>query len=173
MTVERILPAGVLRELERQDSQEALLVFLSFYSDRLYEPIRVVSDVENFILDGEEYQAFDFDINLMSDNDGPPRAKLTILNVDERIGEAVLASTTPIRMDMQIVAMSEFNLKNTPRTELNNPSPRVYKAQHLRLAEVKGDLLKVTGTIVSWDYTQESWPAIKATQDRYPGLFWS
>lgn len=173
MTISRIIPQGVNRELDLQESREALIVFLTFHHDNLHEPLRIVSDPENFILDGNEYQAFNFDLNLPSDNDGPPRAKLTIVNIDERIGRAILASTAPIRLDIEVVALSEFNLSEFPRTEKEVPSARVYKASHLRLIEVTGNVVQVTGTIASWDYTQESWPAPRATEDNFPALFWS
>lgn len=173
MTVERDLPLSVIREIERQCSEEAYVVFMTIYHDDLHDPIPVVSDPENFVLDGLEYQGFEFKVTLLSDNDDAPQARLSIMNVDERIGQAVLESTSPVNLTIQVIPLSEFNMNTYPRTELDNPSLRAYRATHLRLTDVAGDLMQITGTIKSWDYSQESWPSIKATQSRFPGLYWS
>jgi len=173
MTIQRNIPQAVLRELQREDSEEALLVFLTIYNVRLYEPIRVVSDPENFILDGKEYQGFEFNISLLSDDDSAPKANLSIQNTDERISRAILETTEPIYLDLQVIALSEFDMTQYPRTEKSNPSVRTYRAKYLRLTDVTGNSLSMTGTLRSWDYTQETWPALKATEDRFPALFWS
>lgn len=173
MTIQRNVPQSVISEIEKQASEEALLVFLEIYHEDLMEPIRVVSDPENFVLDGVEYVGFDFRINILSDNDSAPQARLTIMNVDERIGQAVQRSTSPVNLNIQILPMSEFNIDVVPRTQLNTPAIRVYRAPHLRLSEVTGDLMQISGKITSWDYSQEPWPALKATESRFPGLFWS
>jgi hypothetical protein len=171
--IERNLPQSVIREIEKETSEEALIVFLTIYQANLFEPIRVVSDPENFVLDGKEYTGFEFNVNLLSDDDSPPQAKLTIANVDERIGQAILASTSPVNLSIEIIPLSEFNLNTYPRQEKDTPSLRVYRATHLRLTDVTGDLMAIQGTIRSWDYSQEPWPSIKATQSRFPALFWS
>lgn len=57
-----------------------------------------------------------------------------------------------------------------PYTSLGTP-PIEYTANHLFLVNVSVNAMTVTGDVVSWDYTQDTWPARRATQDRYPGLF--
>lgn len=169
---QRLIPQGVRRELERQETAEFLLVFLTLYHVALAEPIRVVCDPENFILDGNEYQGFNFEISLLTDSESMPTARLTIQNVDRKIGDAVLKSVEPVRLDIEVIAGSEFDLTVVPRTELD-ATPRIYTAKYLRLTEVEGNALALTGTIRSWDYMQETWPALRATENRFPGLFWS
>lgn len=46
-----------------------------------------------------------------------------------------------------------------------------YSANHLRLANVSVDAMTITGDVISRDYSQDSFPARLATQDRYPGLY--
>lgn len=173
MTIQRNLPQSVVTEIEKQVSEEAYLVFLTFYHQDLHDPIRVVSDPESFVLEGAEYVGFEFDINLLSDGNSPPQAKLRIANVDERIGQAVLATSSPVNLTLEIIPLSEFDLNTYPRQSINPNPLRVYRASHLRLSDVTGDLIQITGTIKSWDYSQEPWPSLKATQNRFPGLFWS
>ena len=173
MITKRDLTQSIISEIEKQVSEEAFLTFLTIYHEDLHEPIRVVSDPENFILDGNEYVGFKFDINLLSDNDSPPKAKLSIANIDEQIGRAVLRSTSPVNLSMEVIPLSEFDMNTYPRTALNVDVIRAYRAPHLRLIDVTGDVMQVSGTIKSWDYSQEPWPALKATENRFPGLFWS
>lgn len=48
---------------------------------------------------------------------------------------------------------------------------RMYQARYLYLTEVNGDPLSLSGRIRSWDYSQEPYPGVFATQDRCPALF--
>lgn len=168
----RLIPSQVRREIDRQESGEFYLVFLDLKHSKLAEKIRVVSDPENFILDGNEYIGFEFNINLLTDTEQMPTARLSVQNVDRRIGEAVLNSTDPVRIEIQVIAGSQFDLSVFPRVALDDPVERIYRAKSLYLVDVKGDALSLSGTIKSWDYTQETWPALRATQERFPGLYW-
>lgn len=161
------------RELDRQESAEFYLVFLTITHRSLTTPIRVVCDPENFVLDGQEFQGFDFEIKLLTDSESAPKAQLSVQNVDRKIGDAIHSISDPARLEFQIIPGSEFDLSVFPRVELSpNSSERLYRAKQLYLTEVEGDALNLTGTIRSWDYTQETWPGIRATQQRFPGLFW-
>ncbi len=167
----RILPPEVLRELNRQESAELLLVFMTITHPTLTDVIRVVSDPRDFMLDGNQHIGFRFDIRLLTDNEAAPFAQLTIQNVDKRIPIALLEVNQPARVHIQVIAGSECNLEEAPCTELGKNTPRVYNAPMLYLTEVEGDAMQITGRIVSWDYTQELWPGMMATKDRFPGLF--
>lgn len=169
----RTIPDAVRRELDRQESAEVLLVFLTISHNTLDAPIRVVSDPRNFVLDDETYQGFQFEVKLLSDSENAPYAELAIQNVDRRIGQAILDIETPARLHIQIVAGSEFNLDDNPCTEIGGAgsATRVYSAPQLFLTEVECTALQITGRIVSWDYTLELWPGMAATKNRLPGLF--
>lgn len=169
----RVIPDSVRRELDRQDSSEVMLVFLTVTHAELAAPIRVVSDPRNFILDNNEYIGFEFDIRILNDTENPPFSQLTIQNVDKKISEGILTARNPARINIEVIAGSEFNLDDNPCTEKDGvgSAQRTYKAPHLFLTEVEGNALSISGRIVSWDYTQELWPGLLATQDRLPGLF--
>lgn len=169
----RSVPAEVLRELNRQESAELLLVFLDITHPELSDVVRVVSDPRDFMLDGNLYIGFRFDIRLLTDNESAPFAQLTIQNVDKRIPTALLDVNQPSRINIDVIAGSEFNLDESPCTESNGSgtAERVYRAPQLYLTEVEADAMQITARIVSWDYTQELWPGMMATKDRFPGLF--
>jgi len=172
MTIARDIPDGVRRELEREESAEFYLVFLTLRHSRLGTPVRVVSDPKDFVLDGQTYTGFVFRIELLTDTEGMPTAQLAVQNVDRRIGEAVLSAEGAPRIDIDVIAGSEFDLTADPRTELSaGNSARVYAAPGLYLTEVEADALEVRGRLRSWDYTQETWPGLRVTEDRFPGLY--
>lgn len=169
----RVLPDHVRRELDRQESAETTVVFLTIEHAELPEPIRVVSDPRNFVLDGFTHIGFYFDITVLSDGEGPPYASLTVQNADKRVSEGILSAVTPARVKIEVIAGSNFNLEDNPCTEIGGPNTaeRIYSAPHLFLTEVEANVLTVQGRLVSWDYTQELWPGIMATKNRLPGLF--
>lgn len=169
----RTLPPELLRELNRQESAELLLVFMTITHPTLTDVIRVVSDPRSFVLDGETHVGFRFDIRLLTDNEAAPFAQLTIQNVDKRIPTALLNVNQPARVHIQVIAGSEFDLNAEPCGELGGPgsAQRIHDSPMLYMTEVEADAIQITARIVSWDYTQELWPGMMATKDRFPGLF--
>ena len=169
----RTMPEQVLRELNRQESSELVLLFLTITNPELADPIRVVSDPRDFILDDNQFIGFQFNISPLSDNEEAPFSQLTIQNVDKRVGEGILLLSTPPRLKIEIISGTQFNLDDNPCTEKegSGTAERIYSAPQLFLTEVDANVLEITGRIVSWDYTQEVWPGMMATQDRFPALF--
>jgi hypothetical protein len=170
--MQRNIPANILSQILKQETDELFLLFVRLRHSALTEDIRVVTDSENYILDGFEYQGFQFSIKILSDSEGVPSAQIEVQNVDRRQGEAVLRAVDPVRAELQIIAGSEFDMTEFPRIALNDPVNRIYRARGLYLTNVECTLSRMTGTLRSWDYTQETWPAVRAVQEKFPGLFW-
>lgn len=166
----RALSGALRRQLNLQESGEAILAFLTITHADLAEPITVVGDGVDYVWDAVTYVGFPFRFALLSDEEGPPRCQIEVQNVDRKIGDALRALPSPARLRLELVAASEFDQTADPRTPLGTP-PIEYSASHLFLVNVSVDAMTVTGDVVSWDYTQDTWPARRATQDRYPGLF--
>jgi hypothetical protein len=167
----RTLSASLKRVLGSQEQDEALICFLTITHALLSDPVRVCSDTVDYVWNGATFIGFPFDLQILSDNDEPPTAKLSIQNVDRRIGEAVQLLDSPARLRIDVLAASWFNASATPRVALGDTPFADYTADKLFLTNVKADALAVSADIVSWNYTQEIWPGIRATQDRLPGLF--
>ena len=110
MATARSIPTGYQREIERAQSQEHVLVFMTFDADTLATPIRVVNDPKDHTYGGETYTEFMFDIEILSDTDQPPRAQVSVQNVDRQIGEALRQTTDPIRCTITICPGSEFDV---------------------------------------------------------------
>jgi hypothetical protein len=171
MTYSRDLPADVIREINRQESPEFYLVFLRVNHRSIFETIRVVNDTKDFELGGFVYSKFAFGIELLTDGEGMPTARIIMQNVDRSIGEAVLNADSPAKLEIDVIAGSQFDLTLDPREPFSEPVEYVYQAKHLMLVDVEGDTIQLTGTLKTWDYTQEVWPGMRGTQNRFPGLF--
>lgn len=171
MSIKRDIPATARTAYDEQESEVFPIVFLTIRHPTLMQPIRVVSDPEYFMLGGHEYIGFTFDITILSDTEAPPISRLSIQNVDRIIGRTVLRATDTIRMDMLIINSDQFDLTATPRVPLGDPE-YVYRARQLHLTDVDGDTIRLSGTLRTWNYTQETWPAQRATENRTPGLYW-
>lgn len=167
---ERTLTTGFRREAEKETSAELLLIFLEVTHPALSEPIRVVNDPKDFIYRGFLYSKSSFELQLLTDNERPPVGRLAVPNVDQRMGNTLRTMTDPARLRMDVLSGSQFNLTVDPRTA-NSPAYAEYIADYLYLIDVECDAMMFNARIASWDYTQELWPGVRATQDRLPGLF--
>jgi ABC-type tungstate transport system, periplasmic component len=178
------------RSAEANFADEVDLCFLTISHQSLADEIRVVWDTQNYVLDGETYIGFPFDINILSDDENPPTAQLAIQNVDPRIGDSVRALTSPPRIKITLMwsgasgqigaaildESSTSILDETSDTIRDNTntfssSNAIYEADRLFLINVSVDIMQITGTIVGWDYLQRVWPGPRASQQTFPGLF--
>ena len=161
---------GYVDDLQDEGSPNALLAFLTLRHENLSDPIRVVSDPTDFIVDGQTFIGLPFGFELLTDEDAPPTTKLVVQNVDRRIGEAIRPAVGRIEVALEVRSLADFDLTQSPRVPLA-PVPPIYAFQHFGLVDVTVTALTVEGTVMLRDYTQSPWPGKSATQSRCPGLF--
>lgn len=163
--------------IDTQESEVFPIVFLEIKHPSLSESVRIVQNGANIKLDAADpdsraYQGFDFDISILADSDKPPSAQLRVQNIDRQIGVVLLDISEPAIIDMRIFSSALFDESVTPHEPLAPNPVAEYTALNLYLidVEIKNDF--VTGTLKTWEYTQETYPTIFATEDRTPGLYW-
>jgi hypothetical protein len=156
-------------DLESVASPHALLAFLTLTHPRLAEPIRVVSDVFDYIWAGETYIGLPFGFQILSDNEGPPSTQIRIQNVDRRIGQALRTVPDRATVRVDVLSSADFDLSVDPRTEVGTPAA-IYAFRHFELVDVEVNAVEITGRVFLRDYAQEPWGR-SATQSRCPGLF--
>ncbi len=166
----RIVSTEFRRAAEARESGDVFLEFIRISHDALSDDIRCVNDIVDFMYAGELYAGCPFSLSLLTDTDQPPRAKITVQNVDRRIGEAIQAIDDAPNLEILVMSSADFDLSVKPRTPIGTPTVE-YAARFLRLENVEVDAMTVSADIASWDFTQEPWPAIRATKGRLPGLF--
>lgn len=166
----RPVSSEIRADLLSDAAPHALLGFLTLTHRNLVEPIRVVSDPMDFIVDGKTYLGCPFEFRLLTDDEQAPTTELRIQNVDRRIGEAIRSVTDRATVRLEARSTAEFDLSVMPRIELGTSSV-IYGFRHFDLIDVTVTPIDVSGTLMLRDYSQEPWPGKRATQTRCPGLF--
>lgn len=167
---ERSIPDSARVELERSNSPDALLAFLTITHGGLTEPIRVVSDVFNYIWAGEEYVGIPFGATPLTDTDQPPATEIRVQNIDRRIGKALEATNERAKVEVVLLSSADFDLTADPRTEIGTPA-EIYAFREFEMVDVSVDVMEVTARVMLRDFAQEPFPSVAATQDRLPGLY--
>lgn len=105
----RSITASFRKAVEANFSGDVDLVFLTISHPSLSDDIRVVMDNRNYSYNGHTYIGFPFDIQLLSDDEQPPKAQLAIQNVDSGIGEAIRTLVSPPRLKIELLSSADFN----------------------------------------------------------------
>lgn len=144
--------------LEDPDSSDVYLILIEISHATLGTPLRFANNTENIVSNGNTFTGFPFEIEIPGDENGPPRGRITIQNVDRKIGMAVRELTTPPRIRLQAVLASDLN---TVWLDF----------KHFWFRNIRGDAMQIQGDIDSWDFSVEPWPSRRLTKARFPGLF--
>uniref|UniRef100_UPI003BA98BB0 DUF1833 family protein n=1 Tax=Stappia sp. TaxID=1870903 RepID=UPI003BA98BB0 len=153
------MPSNVLiSAANAAQTDEVFLVLLEIDHPQLTEPVRLVSNTEDVVSNGDTYVGFPFEISLFNEDDQTPRAQIRVQNVDRRIGEVVRSLRSVASVAVSVVLASD-------------PDTIELDWIQAELRDVEGDAISVSATIAGQDYTTEPWPVTRATSDILPGLF--
>lgn len=172
MIIKRTLTESFRRSIDRQETEIFPIAFITLRHKSLTEPVRIVSNSENMIVAGNEYIGFEFSITILTDNDRPPRAQLEVQNVDRKIGAILLDIYDPPELELQIYSSDQFDESVIPHVAFDVDATFEYQALNLYLVDVSISGDTVSGVLKTWEYTQETYPSVFATEDRTPGLYW-
>jgi hypothetical protein len=166
--VSRSIPAAA--DVFAEASGDVWLPFLQIDHPALSEPIRVVSDVLSYTWGGATWLPYPFALARLTDEDAQPETRLIVQNIDRRLGSALRVLSGRASVSMWLLSSSDFDLTLDPREPLGTPTP-LYTFADYDLTDVTIDPIQITGRVTVRDYSTEPWPGIRATQDRFPGLF--
>ncbi len=142
-----------------QETSEVFILLLTIDHADLADPIRVCSDSVSVISRGETFINFPFDLSLPIDSsEGPPRAQLTIDNVDRQIVQAIRSITSPATVLMEIVLSTDLET-----VEMSWPDFEMISAEY--------DFLKVSGELTIEQFISEPWPQGRFLPSNFPGVF--
>ena len=139
-------------------TDEIAAVLLTLSHATLSPPIRVTDNGANITSGGDVFQTFPFEIQLPTDGESVPKAKLRIANIDRSIGQALDDIKTPIVVKIEIVLVS-------------SPSTIEKSWDQFELVNVTIDALAVEGDLVVRSRSSEPWPNVMVTPGRFPALF--
>lgn len=171
MTVERAFSVDLRDALNRRPGEAPVLAFLSLSHPDLSEPIRLVADAVDYVRGGVLWTGLLFDVVLLAETDRMPEARLSIPNVDSRIGATLRTLSGPVVVAIELVAGADFDAATTPRQEIG-AAEVIYAARTLRLYGVEVDAATASGVLRRRGTPDsEPWPLTSATQDLTPGVF--
>ncbi|MCU0909793.1 MAG: DUF1833 domain-containing protein [Rhodobacteraceae bacterium] len=156
-------------ELEAEANPHAQLPFLEITHSGLTRPIRVVSDVFDYVWRGHTWLGLPFEIDLLTDGDAPPEARVRVQNTDRRIGEALRTMPDRAQLALSLLSSADFDLSVNPRVEVGTAAV-IYGYAHFELVDVDADATQLVGRIFLRDLAQEIY-GFAATEARAPGLF--
>jgi hypothetical protein len=168
----RSIPIASRRQFEDVSSDDACLLFVKISHHDLVDPIRLVLDNADFVMDGETWNRSYFELELLTDDDKPPKAQFRFPNVDRQPINMLANVVDAPTVEFQLIPASYFDLTVEPRTVLPDVTVEpVYSAAALFLNDTSTTDVDVSGSLRGYDLRQESWPSLRATQDRLPGVF--
>lgn len=169
---------------DAQATGDVILIFVTISHPTLVDPIRVVSEDEggvsyfngavvNYRYDGNLYLGCPFKLTFVTDNDQPAQAQVTVPNVDRVIGEKVLGLTSPPTFDIAVMMASNFDDlydEDNARNPIGTPDIDV-EANFLFLRNVKGNVMQLTGDLMTYDIGNEPYPPIRTIKSKTPALY--
>ncbi len=142
-----------------EETGDGLLILLTIDHSSLSSPIRVTHNTVNISSRGDDFIAFPFDLALpTNDSDSPPRAQLVIDNVSREIGQVLRQITSTASVLIEVV-------------QLLDPDVLEFSFPELNLINIRLDVAKVTGDLVSEDLQVTSYPTHTFSPAEFPGLF--
>ena len=155
----RPLSPNGLRAVLAPATDDVFVPLLEIDHPSLAAPIRVAGCTENVTSNGNLYIGYQFEVALPTDKRGePPRAEVTIDNVDRQIVEALDALEGPPTVTIRVVRLSE-------------PDVIEYEAPGLLMFRASADIGKVTGHLSLIDERVEPYPCGTFAPGRFPGGF--
>lgn len=101
------MPSQTFRtQTAKSVSDDPTLALLTIDHSSLDAPLLFVNNTENVVSNGETFVAAPFAVTLPGDGDTIKSAKLTIQNIDQEIGETILALSDAATITIQIVLAS-------------------------------------------------------------------
>lgn len=168
----REIPIITLRALQQEASDDATILFVSIRHPALDGVIRLVGDGEDFVLDGQTFHKGGFELSLLTDEESPPTASFSFPNVKRDLMARMETVTDPAGIQFEAYSSAYFDTNKVPRTAKAGMVPQpFYQARHLWLTDVEVNAERVSGTLRSRDYRQETWPGRRATPELTPGVW--
>lgn len=141
------------------ETSEAFLVLLTIDHADIDPPIRVSSDAVDTISRGNTFVAFPFELSLPDDTDDrPPRARLSIDNVDRKIVKAIRSINSAPSVLMEIVRGADPDIVEAAFPDF-------------QMREIAYDALVVEGALTVEELEGEPYPARIFSPADFPGLF--
>jgi hypothetical protein len=155
----RPLSTSALQALFAQETEQAFLLLVKFYSPETSETYRCVLNTENITSNGFEFVATYFEVALPEVSDAAPAGcEISVDNVDRRLVGMLRSITQPLQVTLQVVLAS-------------TPDQIEMEYTDLVLREANWDVSKIRGKLVSEDPLNQIFPGHMYEPRTFEGLF--
>jgi hypothetical protein len=165
----RVVTSKFRRAVEMVHADDLVVVFGTITHPDWASAILVNNDIHDYYFNGVLYYGTAFELSLVSDTEEPPQAQVSIPNVDQQIGEAILGLETSPKIKLEICLRSDWD-NSSPRLPIATPVVE-YTAPELLLRDITCTAVAVSATLHSFDLSTEPWPRIRTTPELTPGLY--
>lgn len=166
-------------QLQGQYQDEVFLWFCTITHAQLDEPIRVVCEglgsvsyrngkIVNYSMGGNLYLGCPFKLEWITDTGDPPKGRVTVPDVERKIGAEVLLLVDSPQIRFDLAKLSDYGEtfdSNNARIPIDTVDIEV-TADFFFLQNVTGDAMQVAADLTTYDVATEPWPKMRATQDR-------
>lgn len=148
------------RVLLDRESGETIIILATITHPSLESPARLALNTpgHDIVSNGQTFTATYFDVVLVSDNDGPPVAKIRVPNVNREIGALLDGIDEPPVVRFDVVLAS-------------NPNQIERSFTQLKLMSASWDASMVEGELGQTDFANTPYPAMAAIPAYFPALF--
>lgn len=152
------LPSWASAWLLARESGDPALALLTMTHPLWGAPYRLARNNAAVSSRGQIFAAAWFEVDVVTDTDQPPRATLTIPNVDRAIGQMARGLGSAPEVAIEVISAA-------------HPDEPIYRAARLQLRNIQVSPLTVSGDLVSRDYSSEPCGSIRVVPGRFPALF--
>ena len=137
---------------------DVYVVLLTITHPILEEPIRCCTNTSNITSNGNLFYGACLELVLPTKAQEKQSARISVANVDRRIGLAARTMLTPATITFDIIKA------DTPDTiEIAYPP--------MLLTDIRGDVSAVSGELREQMNLQDPWPVVRATKSVAPGVY--
>lgn len=138
-----------------------------------YKLLETVSDGVFSSTSQNLYTSLPFTVEVLTDADEPPRARIVLPNIDPAIGNFARALKKSPRILLKLHLLADFNATpdgDNARVSIGEPTGFVI--DWMRITRVRGNPVQIEAELGSYDLTPEPYPNLRATPGETPGLSW-
>ena len=169
----RTLPKHIAFEFDRSNSDYEYVLTLLVEHPQLDGGLRFHIDTEFLLLNGFEWQAIQPQIQMPSSTSGEPsRGKFTFPNLDRRAIALLQNVVNPATVRMDFYDGDDFDLNSIPRAPKEGVTPVPFRRiPPQQLVNAVTSDLAVSVEMAGPNLRVETYPRLRATKKRMPGLF--
>lgn len=152
------LPNWAQAELIARESDDPIVALLTIEHPRWGVPQRMVSDINQVVSRGLTFLPSAFELQVVSDDDGPPRASLSLPNASREIGTELQKLDSAPECKIEVIALS-------------HPDEPIYTAARLEIVEINLGAVVVSGDLRGKDFTSEPIGTKRVIPRDFPAFF--